>query len=391
LLAKIKMMKRNDGVSEPLSFYEFFAGGGMARIGLGPRWRCAFANEWSAKKAESYRSFFKGNELTVEDVGKLTIDDLPGTPELVWASFPCQDLSLAGSGAGLNGQRSGTFRKFWKLMDDLAHKGRTPPLVVLENVAGALTSHEGRDFIAIMGCLAKSGYRAGALVIDAAHFLPQSRPRLFIIGIDRTAALPPGTWASEPSEPWHTKSLRQAHSRLPESLRKAWLWWTLPVPNCEIAKLSRIIEDEPAGVAWHSPEQTRRLIGLMSPLHIGKLEEARQLRTRVVGAIYKRTRKNSSGLSEQRAEVRFDHVAGCLRTPVGGSSRQSIVIVNGDQVRTRLLSPREAARLMGVPDCYPLPENYNDAYHLVGDGLAVPAVSWLEQHLLGPLALHSRR
>jgi len=85
--------------------------------------------------------------------------------------------------------------------------------------------------------------------------------------------------------------------------------------------------------------------------------------------------------------VRFDQVSGCLRTPVGGSSRQVIVLVEGKRIRSRLLSPREAARLMGVPEDYPLPPNYNDAYHLFGDGLAVPVVSWLEQHLLRPMAL----
>jgi DNA (cytosine-5)-methyltransferase 1 len=56
----------------------------------------------------------------------------------------------------------------------------------------------------------------------------------------------------------------------------------------------------------------------------------------------------------QRAEVRFDDISGCLRTPAGGSSRQTVLIVEGKQVRSRLLSPREAARLMGVPDDYPL-------------------------------------
>jgi DNA (cytosine-5)-methyltransferase 1 len=91
----------------------------------------------------------------------------------------------------------------------------------------------------------------------------------------------------------------------------------------------------------------------------------------------------------QRAEVRFDDVAGCLRTPGGGSSRQTLLVVHGDFVRSRLLSPREAARLMGLPDTYKLPGRYNDAYHLAGDGLVVPAVSFLSEHLLEPLARES--
>jgi DNA (cytosine-5)-methyltransferase 1 len=87
----------------------------------------------------------------------------------------------------------------------------------------------------------------------------------------------------------------------------------------------------------------------------------------------------------QRAEVRFDDLSGCLRTPVGGSSRQSIIIVEGKSVRSRLLSPREAARLMGLPDSYKLPQNYNEAYHLAGDGVVVPVVRFLAANILEPL------
>ena len=127
------------------TWYEFFAGGGMARLGLGQDWHCVFSNEWCEKKAAAYRARFGDGELSVCDVASLTPDDLPGTPTLVWASFPCQDLSLAGNGAGLDGHRSGTFKPFWELMRGLVRLGREPRTVVLENVVGALTSHNGRD------------------------------------------------------------------------------------------------------------------------------------------------------------------------------------------------------------------------------------------------------
>ena len=87
----------------------------------------------------------------------------------------------------------------------------------------------------------------------------------------------------------------------------------------------------------------------------------------------------------QRAELRFDGMAGCLRTPGGGSSRQLLLIVEGAQVRTRVLSPREGARLMGLPDTYRLPARATAALHLVGDGVAVPVVRHLAERLLEPL------
>lgn len=59
--------------------------------------------------------------------------------------------------------------------------------------------------------------------------------------------------------------------------------------------------------------------------------------------------------------------------------------MEGQKIRSRLLSPREAARLMGLPDSYKLPKNYNEAYYLAGDGLAVPVVRFLVQQVLEPI------
>src|SRR6185437_3067160 len=172
------------------TFYEFFAGGGMARLGLGPKWNCLFANDIDPKKAASYRAnFSNAPELKVADVSTLIPHDLPGCPDLVWASFPCQDLSLAGAGAGLSGERSGAFWPFWKLIVQIANGGRKPTIIALENVCGTLTSHGGRDFASIADAIAGAGYRFGAMILDAADFVPQSRQRLFIVAVSAEAAL----------------------------------------------------------------------------------------------------------------------------------------------------------------------------------------------------------
>jgi DNA (cytosine-5)-methyltransferase 1 len=120
----------------------------------------------------------------------------------------------------------------------------------------------------------------------------------------------------------------------------------------------------------------------MSPLNLTKVKAMQRSGAICIGALYKRTRGG-----QVRAEVRFDDVVGCLRTPSGGSSRQTLLMVQGTTVRSRLLSPRELARLMGLPDSYELPGNYNAAYHLAGDGLAVPVVKHLADHLLTPIAM----
>lgn len=357
----------------------------MVRAGLGPEWSCLFANDIDPKKAASYVANWGEEALRVEDVAAVAAADLPGIAELAWASFPCQDLSLAGSGAGLGGRRSGTFWPFWRLMESLARDGRAPTTIVLENVCGALTSHQGADFAAIAGAIGGGGYRLGALVIDAVRFLPQSRARLFVIAVRTARPIARGLLLAEPEEAWHPPALLRAHSRLPAAARDRWLWWRLPVPAARNAELASLIEEKPKGVKWRTDAETRRLLDMMSSVNRAKVERAREARGRTVGTVYKRTRADASGVRTQRAEVRFDGIAGCLRTPMGGSSRQTILVADERRLRSRLLSPREAARLMGLPEDYELPDNYNEAYHLAGDGVAVPVVRHIAENILEPL------
>ncbi len=362
-------------------FYEFFAGGGMARAGLGRGWRCLLANDFDPKKAQSYRRNWGGKHLIVDDIRNIAPDEMPGNPALVWGSFPCQDLSLAGNQAGLGGARSGTFWPFVAHLQALAQENRLPPLVALENVLGTLTSHKGADFTAICGALHDLGYDFGAVVMDAALFVPQSRPRLFIIGLRRDlAAVGVGQGADML---WHPKRLTDAFQRLPKRLQKHWLWWQMPAPKPRKRQFSHIIEENPTSTKWHTAAQTTALLSMMSEVNLAKVQTARAAGVRMVGAIYKRTR-HEHGIKVQRAEIRFD-MAGCLRTPAGGSSRQLIMVVEGAKIRSRLMSARETARLMGLPDSYHLPENYNEAYHLTGDGVAVPVVRHLARHLFEPV------
>ena len=372
-------------------FYEFFAGAGMARAGLGDRWVCRFANDFDPKKAASYAANWGDDHLTVGNVADVTAADLPGIADLVWASFPCQDLSLAGKRAGLRGARSGMFWTFWRLMTSLSRVDRMPRLIVLENVCGALTSRDGKDFAAIGGVLAMGNYRFGAVVINAAHFVPQSRPRLFIIAVHTSITVPRDLLAEDSNSRWHPPALIKAHAKLSAAARKAWLWWRLAAPPLRNASFADLIEDTPNGVGWHTPETTRHLLSMMSKAHRAKVAAARKTGRRAVGGLYKRTRVDAAGAKVQRAEVRFDEIAGCLRTPAGGSSRQSIMIVEGDRVRSRLLSPREAARLMGLPENYKLPQNYNEAYRLASDGVVVPVVSFIATHILEPILACERK
>jgi DNA (cytosine-5)-methyltransferase 1 len=161
-----------------------------------------------------------------------------------------------------------------------------------------------------------------------------------------------------------------------------WLWFAPPKPSTRNVALSDLIEAEPRDVCWHTSTETARLLGMMSPINRAKVELVVANKSPAVGAIYKRTRVEK-GIKVQRAEVRFD-LAGCLRTPAGGSSRQCILVAIDGEIRTRLISARETARLMGLPDDYALPCRYNEAYHVTGDGVAVPVVRHLVRSIVEP-------
>lgn len=229
------------------------------------------------------------------------------------------------------------------------------------------------------------------MVIDAALFVPQSRPRLFFVGIPASTPPPPGLSSLAPDPGWHPATLRKAVARLSPDAAKAWTWWSLPTPPARNIDLAAVLEHDPHDAPWRSPAETERLLEMMTPANWAKVEAARVVGGRHVGALFRRTRLEADGVKRQRIEVRFDGLAGCLRTPTGGSSRQSILAVDDDGVWVRLLSPREAASLMGLPPDHLLPTRPNDALKLAGDGVVVPVVRFLGESLLEPLTHAVRR
>lgn len=220
--------------------------------------------------------------------------------------------------------------------------------------------------------------------MDAALWLPQSRPRLFIVAMRDVE----GVRAAGPVEPFHTARVRSAQTRLDESTRATWAWWSLPAPARRNLDLADLLDSDD-GADWFGEEQTRALLALASPLHRQRLDVAAASGERRVAAAYRRVRVEA-GRKVQRLELRLDGLAGCLRTPAGGSSRQYVIVAEGGQVRARRLTAREAARLMGLSDDYRLPASESAGLKLMGDAVAVPVVRTLSNGLLLPAALGAR-
>lgn len=363
-----------------LTFLEFFAGGGMARIGLGPRWRCLFANDFDAAKRAAYGANFGLDDHHGGDIHALGLGDLPlARADLAWASSPCQDLSLAGARGGLAGDRSGAFFGFWRLVRALEAAGRAPRMIVVENVVGLLTSKQGADFARVASLLAARGYLVSALVLNADAFVPQSRPRLFIIGMLEDAGgvfsrrRPPPSGATPPA-------LLAAVDALPPPARRRWRWIGARPPGRRNSALVDILD---AAAPFDPAPRTRALIAAMAPRQRVQIDALIASGARHVGAAFRRMR-TEDGDRRVRIEARFDGVAGCLRTPAGGSSRQIIFDIDAGEARSRLMTPREAARAMGLADDYRLPAGATAALKLVGDGVAPPVVAWLAANVLEP-------
>ena len=355
------------------NFAEFFAGIGLMRMGLERAgWRIAFANDIDEDKQRMYRDHFgDSEEFVLGDVHKLDAREIPDIG-LATASFPCNDLSLAGARRGLAGDQSSAF---WGFIDALTKMGhRRPPMVLLENVTGFLSSHDGNDFRDALSALNRLGYAVDALIIDARRFVPQSRQRLFVIGT-RT----PNISALNDTPKFYESDCR------PPVLADFIMWnadinWRirqlppLPVPK---TLLPDILEDlSPNSKVWWSRERADYLLNQMSPKHRAQAEAMIQGKRITYGTVFRRVRKERS-----MAELRTDGIAGCLRTPRGGSGRQILFAAGRGRFAVRLLTPRECARLMGAND-FAIHVPLNQAFFGFGDAVCVPVIEWIARNYL---------
>lgn len=349
--------------SELLGYLEFFAGSGLVACGLQQHFKSIWANDICEKKAAVYRANHGQKHFHLGSISNVKGRTLPAAP-LSWASFPCQDLSLAGLIAGIDGERSGLVWEWLRVMDEMEVM---PHVLVAENVTGLVSVGGGSQYRMLHEALRSRGYLVGAIQLDAVHWVPHSRPRVFVIAVKKRVDIPASLLAVGPT--WlHSKAVVKAANGL-----DGWLWWDLPFPKPRQIDLPDIIEWT---AVCDDAAKSARNIAMIPDRHRALLQAAKVS----VAPGYKRTRA-----SKQVLELRFDGIAGCLRTPKGGSSRQFLVLKHGNELATRLLTVRETARLMGAPEAFKLPGTYNDGYTAMGDAVAVPCAHFLAKHLLAPL------
>ena len=362
------------------TFLEFFAGIGLVRVALESHgWTPVFANDIDPGKYRMYADNFPdaAARYMVGDIHNLRAEHIP-TATLAQASFPCVDLSLAGYRRGLNGQRSGAYWGFVRLLKQLGNS--RPPIVLIENVVGFLNSHGGDDFRVALEALGELGYSYDAFVLNAVHFVPQSRPRLFVVGMQGTprrgTVWPPFMPARDPALcPSQLSAFIARHHDL------NWCFLPLPPPPAPAVGFASLLEhlgeeDE----RWWPEYRVDYLLNQMSRRHRQAADFMIDSSSVSYGTVYRRIRYRRS-----MAELRTDGIAGCLRTPKGGSSRQIVFVAGRGQYRARFMTPREYARLQGVTDDYRITVPPNQALFGFGDAVCVPAIQWIAENALNPV------
>ncbi|MEC9374056.1 MAG: DNA (cytosine-5-)-methyltransferase, partial [Planctomycetota bacterium] len=373
---------------------EFFAGMGLVRRALeapsarGRRWRTDFANDLDPLKSRLYRAYFPGaaDHYHEGDIHALSAADLPEA-DLWTASFPCTDLSLAGRGAGIHAGQSGAVWGLLRLLESIDLEKR-PSHLLFENVLGLLSSHGGADLRALVSAVNDLGFGVDPVCVNAAHFVPQSRPRLFLIATRLDLAL---------VERADVDSIEPATARPARIIaamgRESDLIWharqTPPLPSPRHA-LADILESlDPEDERWWPAPRAKYFFEQIHPEH--RLLAQRMIdRDRVTAAAaFRRVRPvgemGADGLRAKRSviELRSDGIAGCLRTPKGGSAKQMLFQAGRGEYQVRFLTALEAARLQGLDG---VPEGFseNELLFGLGDAVCVPAVRWVLDLLSTP-------
>ena len=345
---------------------EFFAGSGLVDCGLQGLFETVWANDICVKKARVYTANHSAAPFHAGDIQSVNGRWVPPA-HLSWASFPCQDLSLAGMTGGIEAARSGLVWQWLRVLDEMAAR---PKVLLAENVVGLVSTSGGKNYRLLHMALQERGYRVGAMLVNAWHFVPQYRPRIFVAAVAADVEIPEALTDDGPN--WlHNDAIKRVAKGLP-----GWLWWRMPEPGPLQVSLADIVE-------WDAPSDAaaavNKNLAMMPEKHRQRLLTATSDET-VIATGYKRTRNG-----KQVLEVRFDGLAGCLRTPEGGSSRQLLILKRNGEIRTRLITVREAARLMGAPETFSIPGGYNEGYKAMGDAVAAPVAAYLGRHLLRPL------
>ena len=369
------------------SVAEFFAGIGLVRSGLeAAGLEVVWANDISPMKRAVYAANFDAGDYRLSDVRDIRGDDVPGV-DVATASFPCIDLSLAGHRRGLAGEQSGLYFEFIRVLAEMGE--RRPAAVLIENVPSFISSRGGRDLRDALASLNRLGYVCDLAVVDSRWFVPQSRSRLFVLGLlgtDRAISAPPLAVVDDEA----ADGIHESDALRPPALRRFLAGAAgldlarhmIGCPRSADQRLADSVEHLHLGdVRWWDAQRLTAFDSTLPVRHAARIAELEDQPTTAWRTAYRRTRGGRAVW-----EVRADEIAGCLRTARGGSSRQALVEIDEGCHRVRWMTAREYGRLQGVPDEFDIsPVTESQALFGFGDAVTVPVITWLVENFVAPV------
>lgn len=357
-----------------LTAAEFFAGVGLVGEALQAEGiEVVWANDIDPLKRRMFIDNYGADIFLLDDIRHVNGRRMPSV-DLATASFPCTDVSLAGNRAGLAGEQSGMFWEFIRVLREMGEA--KPRVVLLENVVGLSSSNGGEDLRSAFQRLNDVGYTCDLVLIDAKWFVPQSRPRLFIVGsLDPAPPRATGKPMNDAMRPaWYSAFL----ARHPELMTHTF---PLSRPERDVANLDAVVEKlSPTDSRWWRESRKQAFLDSLSEINRKRLSRLMASGHTSWRTAYRRTRRGRPVW-----EIREDAISGCLRTARGGSSKQAVVEAETGGVRVRWMTAREYARLQGVPDFVLGGVSESQAMFGFGDAVCVPAVRWLIASYVRPL------
>jgi len=351
----------------------FFSGIGGVSEGLSDRWETTWANDNCPSKVAihqaNHNSFI--DSRSIYDVPLKSIPD----GQLLSSTFPCTNTSAAGNRRGLLGIKSSVVYRYLEILKEKGGAD-TIPSTFIENPTGLIARNQGNDLRDIVRRFNDLGYAVTTIVVDAKHFVPQSRPRLFVIAIKDSNSYVPLYSAVK-------DGLLNDKAKYPNPLRR-WL-----KKNSDLNLVIRPTDDLPERTIQLTdvidlsggecaPEFTAELIRLMAPKNTALFHKLIQSPSISIATVARRGRKDVQGKSFNATELSVSGLAPCQRPYSGGSSRTWVLVAGQGKCKFKVVTPRESARLMGFPDSFQLPQSAKAAYTATGDAVVPACISWIE-------------
>jgi DNA (cytosine-5)-methyltransferase 1 len=338
------------------TFIDLFAGiGGIRKAFEGIGGECVFTSEWDSYAQKTYAENFPGEHTMAGDITQIDANDIPDHDVLL-GGFPCQPFSIAGVSKknalgrahGFSDETQGTL--FFDVARIIAEK--QPRVFMLENVKNLKSHDKGRTFDVIHRTLAQDlGYQVHYKVIDGAHFVPQHRERIIILGF-RDPVIFDWDMLNLPPKGLHTLG-DILHKRQGE-----------PIIQSDEGKYFDAAKGKPhdkytlTDNLWlylqnykkkHQAAGNGFGFGLVNPENI----------TRTLSARYYKD----------------------------GSE---ILVNQGSKKNPRRLTPRECARLMGFSDDFKIPVSDTRAYKQFGNSVVVPVISAVAK-VIQPMIIEAKQ